>query len=107
MYESPVTIYTQEINRQMNEHLEESVFRITRAYGIDVNKEELLKALAYDRGQYEKGYEDGRASAVVHAKWEINCDGYYPYCTDCKKEPENGIMSKYCPHCGAKMDKED
>ena len=43
---------------------------------------------------------------VVHARWEINCDGYYPYCSNCKTEPENGVMSKRCPECGAKMDGE-
>ena len=41
---------------------------------------------------------------VKHAKWEICCDGYYPYCSNCKTEPKNGVMSKYCPECGAKMD---
>ena len=41
---------------------------------------------------------------VQHAKWEINCDGYYPYCSNCKTEPKNGVMSKRCPECGAKMD---
>ena len=41
---------------------------------------------------------------VKHAKWEINSDGYYPYCVRCKTEPKNGLMSKYCPECGAVMD---
>lgn len=41
---------------------------------------------------------------VAHAKWEINCDGYYPYCSNCMTEPKSGVMSKYCPECGAKMD---
>ncbi|MBO5934062.1 MAG: hypothetical protein J6Q94_01100 [Clostridia bacterium] len=41
---------------------------------------------------------------VVYAKWGISSNGYYPYCTHCKTEPENGVMSKYCPECGAKMD---
>ena len=41
---------------------------------------------------------------VKHAKWEINCDGYYPFCSNCKTEPKNGVMSKRCPECGAKMD---
>ena len=41
---------------------------------------------------------------VVHAKWEINSDGYYLYCSNCKTEPKNGVMSKRCPECGAKMD---
>ena len=41
---------------------------------------------------------------VKHAKWEINSDGYYPYCSNCKTEPKNGVMSKHCPECGALMD---
>ena len=41
---------------------------------------------------------------VIHAKWEISSDGYYPYCKKCNARPENGKMTKYCPNCGAKMD---
>ena len=40
---------------------------------------------------------------VAHAKWKINCDGYYPYCSNCMTEPKSGVMSKYCPECGADM----
>ena len=40
---------------------------------------------------------------IIHAKWEICSDGYYPYCSHCKSEPENGVRSKYCPECGARM----
>jgi hypothetical protein len=43
------------------------------------------------------------AAEVIHAKWIINSDGYYPYCSNCKNEPDYGIMSYYCPICGAKM----
>jgi Zn finger protein HypA/HybF involved in hydrogenase expression len=39
-----------------------------------------------------------------HGKWNINSDGYYPYCSCCKEEPPSGIMTKYCPNCGARMD---
>ena len=42
---------------------------------------------------------------VIHSKWEICCDGYYPYCLNCKAEPPGREMTKYCPSCGAKMDK--
>ena len=41
---------------------------------------------------------------IKHAEWKINPDGYYPYCPECYHEPKNGVMSKYCPECGAKMD---
>lgn len=38
------------------------------------------------------------------SEWLISSDGYYPYCSHCKSEPENGVRSKYCPECGARMD---
>ena len=44
------------------------------------------------------------AREVVHAKWNISCDGYYPYCSNCKEEPQGREMTKWCPNCGAKMD---
>lgn len=40
---------------------------------------------------------------VRHGEWVICSDGYYPYCSICKAEPKNGVMSNYCPNCGAKM----
>ena len=43
--------------------------------------------------------------AVKRGKWEICSDGYYPYCSNCKSEPESGKMTDYCPHCGAYMGK--
>ena len=39
-----------------------------------------------------------------HSKWEISCDGYYPYCRKCGKEPPGREMTDYCPSCGARMD---
>ena len=46
------------------------------------------------------------SSDTIHAKWEISSDGYYPYCSNCKNEPQGREMTKWCPNCGAKMDKE-
>lgn len=40
-----------------------------------------------------------------HGQWLINPDGYYPYCSECYYEPKGGEMTKFCPDCGAKMDK--
>ena len=37
------------------------------------------------------------------AEWLINSDGYYPYCSACMAEPEDGKMTDFCPSCGAKM----
>ena len=41
---------------------------------------------------------------IIHSKWEISSDGYYPYCKMCNARPENGKMTNYCPNCGARMD---
>lgn len=43
------------------------------------------------------------AEPVKRGKWEINADGYYPYCSECKGEPPSGKMTDYCPNCGARM----
>ena len=46
------------------------------------------------------------AVEVVHGHWIICSDGYYPYCSKCKQEPDGKNMTNYCPNCGAKMDEE-
>lgn len=110
MYEPPIEIMSNHISnvyRNIYEAQEKYILETIHNLGVDVDKDELIRALAYDRDQYNKGYSDGRSDAVVHAKWEINCDGYFPYCSNCKNEPENGKMSKYCPECGAIMDGKD
>ena len=48
--------------------------------------------------------EKADLAEVKHGRWLISCDGYYPYCSECREEPENGKMTKYCGNCGAKMD---
>lgn len=37
------------------------------------------------------------------ARWLISSDGYYPYCSACLNEPDNGEMSERCPNCGRFM----
>lgn len=60
MYESPINI----IQGEMQMWVEGETYKALQNVGIDVNKEELLKALQYDRNQYEKGYKEGYAKAI-------------------------------------------
>ena len=60
MYESPIETIQTEIQTQF----EDDCIKAIQSYGFMVNKEELVKALNYDRKQYEKGYLDGYAKAV-------------------------------------------
>ena len=40
---------------------------------------------------------------VVRGEWIICSDGYYPYCSVCKNEPQGRVMTDFCPNCGADM----
>ena len=61
MYEAPIELFTMpndmvmDMHRQMVEAEEKYILQSIEKVGVNVNKEELIKALAYDRGQYEKG----------------------------------------------------
>ena len=58
MYKSPIEI-VHKIEQQIVQQQEENVIQAIHKMGVNVDKDELLKALAYDREQYNKGYEDG------------------------------------------------
>lgn len=62
MYESPLTkIYGTIQNQIIKQDEENTMYVVNRAVGYDVDKEELIKALNYDRDQYKKGYADAMA----------------------------------------------
>ena len=54
-YKSPIEIIT----GQMRSEVDNGIYKAVQGYGVNVDKEELIRALQYDRGQYEKGYADG------------------------------------------------
>ena len=55
MYKSPIEIIAGKIQTQ----IEDEIYRAVQNVGINVDKEELLKALKYDRGQFEEGFREG------------------------------------------------
>lgn len=60
MYKSPIHI----IYGQMETQMEGTILKAVQNVGVNVDKEELLLALKYDRKQYLIGYEDGEADAL-------------------------------------------
>ena len=54
MYESPIEIITTGVNLLV----EENVYKTVTKLDINVDKDELLMALQYDREQYQKGYKE-------------------------------------------------
>lgn len=63
-YVSPITVEIRQIQRNYNRKLDTLIINEIRKYDVKVDKDELIKALKYDRNQYEKGYADGRKEAV-------------------------------------------
>lgn len=57
-YEPPITLF-EDLANQIAEWKDNQIVAQVRMY-VDVDKAELIKALNYDRQQYEKGYEDAK-----------------------------------------------
>lgn len=72
MYESPIRM----IADQMSTQMEADCVSVVQRYGFDVDKEELAKALAYDRDQYDKGFKDAKTVPVIIHNFSV--PGYPP-----------------------------
>lgn len=60
MYKSPIEIIIGEMEMQK----EGDILRVVQEIGVNIDKDELINALQYDREQYDKGYSDGYKDAV-------------------------------------------
>lgn len=73
MYQSPINLIVDQMRTQM----EDEIFKAVQNVGVYVDKDELLKALQYDRDQYQKGYNDRDAEIVrcenCKRRLTINC----------------------------------
>jgi hypothetical protein len=90
MYNSPINI----IYGQMKTQMEGDILRAVQQYGIDVDKEELIRALRYDRDQYDRGFADG----YMNAQQEI------VRCRDCKHWHDGFCDNPYGMDIGATPD---
>ena len=100
-----------ELKLQTEKTLTGEVLKATQAVGVDVDKDELLKALNYDREQYRKGLKDGyerRDSEIVRCKdcknWQSDigwCDEHSSFID------EKGIKCHPCESDNWRMFNED
>jgi hypothetical protein len=77
MYESPIDLYISDIHNQIVAQQDEQIYQAVVHFFPDVKRDELLKALQYDREQYDKGYADGKRDAMdelVRCKDCIHCE---------------------------------
>lgn len=92
MYNPPITLVIDEIHHKLMADMDNHIVRAVGEIGIRVNKDELIKALAYDCNRYEQGYADAELAAlnrIVH-------------CEDCKHRPVRG-ENKWANVCAPRV----
>ena len=77
MYKSPIKLLVTEIQHQIVKQQDEEIYKAVLNYVPNVDKEELIRALQYDRDQYEKGYADAKAAIKEFAEDVAHQFGYY------------------------------
>ena len=107
-YDSPITMIAGEVTTSM----EDGCLKVVQSYGFNVDRDELAKALAYDRDQYDKGYADAKKKyARPTGEWieensETGALGIkYTWfrCNQCGWDNSLVIPRNFCPNCGADM----
>lgn len=91
MYKSPVELLVTDIQHQIVKQQDEEIYQAVLHYVPNVDRAELIRALEYDRGQYEKGYADGKADAMADFVRCKDCKHYNVYRLEC----HNGHMNGY------------
>lgn len=70
-YEPPIQAFIGQMRIEHERTLESETIKAVRAIDVTVDKEELIKALQYDRNQYEKGYVNGYNAGASDVAEEI------------------------------------
>lgn len=81
MYESPIKVFQSNLEMQF----EGEILKAVQRANISVDKDELIRALHYDREQYQKGFDDARKNAVPVVR-----------CKDCEYF---GLNDENVPYC--------
>ena len=87
MYESPLTVVESIASQITKQEEDRAFYEIKQAVGYDIDKQEFIKALQYDRNQYQKGYADAMA-VLEEIKADIDAK-QYSYMAD--KDYDEGI----------------
>ena len=101
MYESPITIIEStldSISKAIIKQRDDAIFaEIQSAFGVDMDREELIRALQYDRDQYGKGYADGKRDAQDELV----------RCRDCNMLCKSCTIAQHCSLSGIPVDDDD
>lgn len=115
MYESPIEVVFSDLVSDAVKKADEYIVANVQQVGVKVDKDELIKALRFDRGQYEKGWND-RDNEIVRCK---DCRfSHMTYGGECKscdmwKDDDDFTMTLYldgdfyCAFAERKKDEND
>ena len=113
-YKSPIESfsYIDQIIECVKDEFDNNVYKAVLRTGVQVDKDELIRALRYDRNQYLKGYCDAKAEYDRgSARWsysyfyDIVGHNRFLTCSNCNTtfETSKPIEYLFCPRCGARM----
>ena len=118
-YHAPIELIQDDplahLTQRILDETDEVIYQTVLNTGVNVDKDELVKALQYDREQYEKGFQDGyrhgESDARIHAHWLVReTSGEWGYENEFKWEcsncgcPYTSNNHNYCSQCGAWME---
>lgn len=96
MYESPVELITKNVEHKITQQTDDFIMsEITQQLSVRVDRDELIKAMKYDRQQYDKGFKD--ASKILR-----------DICS-CGRDWKSSSSYDYvfCPYCGGIIERSD
>ena len=88
-FDSPISVFVQ---RMVDDHLkqtEDAIMAEVEAVGVHVDKEELIRALNYERDQFHNGYLAGYNAGYEEAMESI------VHCKNCAYANEAGTICRY------------
>lgn len=71
MYDSPIKV----MFGQMESQIDNNIIKAIQQIGIEIDKVELVRALQYDRNQYDRGFADGYMAARSEFEERLNDQG--------------------------------
>ena len=106
-YESPITMEVKKCCDKIIEERENAIMmRLEEEIGFHIDRNELIKALKYDREQYAKGYREGYEHGkeeILRVKGSWNyIQSSMPICPFCGASAHKHFRN-FCPHCGADL----
>lgn len=113
MYKSPIEVIMHDLPAKIVKDEENMVLlEVRKQISVEVDEYELKKALAYDRNQYEKGFEDAKKqfeqphAEAIYKDFDEESGISNSYWCSCCGFPIAQVYMSFCGNCGANLKEE-